>query len=327
MKGVGFSKVGDGHTDVVTFGESMVVLAPQTAGSLDTVTDFHRGMAGAEGNVAVALARLGHRVQWLSRLGDDGFGRFIYKTLRGEGVNVAGVHINPERPTGVYFKEYLPTGRVRVQYYRSGSAAAGLEPKDVNLAHHQARFLFITGITPALSDTCLRTVQQAIQDAHELGMTVVFDPNVRYKLWPSAERAREVLRELAGQAEIVLPGLEEGQLLTGKRDAETLALDLLQNRTQLVVVKLGPSGAYYHTPEQSGHVAGFSVTQVDEVGAGDAFAAGVLSGLIDNLPIPEVVRRACALGAMAVTSSGDYEGLPDRRALLEFMDGRAAPLR
>ncbi|MCL6637930.1 MAG: sugar kinase, partial [Alicyclobacillus sp.] len=116
--------------DVVTFGESMVCLTPLQKGSLETVWTFSKRMAGAESNVAIGLARLGHRVAWVSRLGDDGFGRFIFKTLRGEGVDVSAVRWDAEHPTGVFFKEFSGS-HTGVTYYRHGSAASFLQPDDV----------------------------------------------------------------------------------------------------------------------------------------------------------------------------------------------------
>ncbi|MCL6517587.1 sugar kinase [Alicyclobacillus sp.] len=314
--------------DVITFGETMVNFAPGTAGPIETVHTFEKRIAGSETNVSVGLARLGHRVAWVSRLGDDGFGRFVYKTVRGEGVDVSGVIFDPDAPTGLYFKEYLGGGRTQVHYYRRGSAASRLRPGDVDLDRFpQARFLFASGITPALSESCRQTAERAIESAAGRGMTVVFDPNMRRKLW-SEDEARPILRRLAAASHLVLPGIDEGEILTGSTDAERIAAELLQGRTQAVVVKLGPEGAYYRTVDgQSGYVAGFRVDQVDEIGAGDAFAAGLMSGLLDDLPLPEAVRRACAMGALAVTGIGDYESLPYRRDLEAFMAGVAQATR
>lgn len=314
--------------DVITFGETMVNFAPTAAGPIEMVPAFEKRIAGSETNVSIGLARLGHQVAWVSRLGDDGFGRFIYKTVRGEGVDVSAVIFDPEAPTGLYFKEYLGGGRTQVHYYRRGSAASRLRPEDVDLARFpQARFLFASGITPALSASCRETAERAIEAAAARGVTVVFDPNMRRKLWRE-EEARPVLQRLAAASHLVLPGIDEGEILTGSTDPERIAERLLQGRTHAVVVKLGPEGAYYRTADgESGHVPGFTVQQVDEIGAGDAFAAGLMSGLLDGLSLPEAVRRACAMGALAVTGIGDYESLPYRRDLEAFMAGTARATR
>jgi 2-dehydro-3-deoxygluconokinase len=311
---------------VVTFGETMILMTPTKQGPLDAVWEFQKGMAGAESNVAIALARLGHAVAWISKLGADSFGRFIYKTLRGEGVDVSHVQFDEKRPTGVFFKEFMG-GRTHAYYYRSNSAASQLHPDDIPLMDFsEARYLVVTGITPALSPLNQQTTFQSIEQAHQCGMQVVFDPNIRRKLW-SVEEARPVLNKMASQADIVLPGIEEGSILTRHTHAPEIAQALLDNGAQLVVVKLGPQGAYYHSSTDKGYVSGFQVHLVEEVGAGDAFTAGLLSGLLDHLDVPAAVKRACALGALAVTGTGDYESLPDRHTLDVFLTGLEEPGR
>jgi 2-dehydro-3-deoxygluconokinase len=308
--------------DVITLGETMIALTPTQTGSLEGVSTFDKRMAGAESNVAIGLSRLGHEVAWVSRLGDDGFGRFIYKTLRGEGVDVSMTAFDEQASTGVYFKELDAYGHAKSFYYRSGSAASLLSLDSIKRERIQrATYLFITGITPALSDTCHETVLAAIDIAHETGVTVVFDPNVRLKLWTLAE-AVPVLRAIAEKSEILLPGLDEGRMLTGVETPEQIARVFLESPvTNLVVIKLGQTGAYLATRDTGGYVNGFAVTQVDEIGAGDAFDAGVISGLLDELPVMEAALRGCAMGALAVTAKGDYESLPTRGELNDFIQG------
>jgi 2-dehydro-3-deoxygluconokinase len=305
--------------DIVTFGETMIAMNPMGEGSLEGVTRFEKRMAGSESNVAIGLARLGHQVAWVSRLGQDGFGHFIHRTLEAEAVDVSRVVFDDTRPTGVYFKEHLGHGKTAVYYYRSNSAASRLLPQDVDLtAYPDARYLFVSGITPALNATCREATMRVIEQAHRRGMTVVFDPNIRLKLW-SADEARPVLCEIAKLSDVVLPGLEEGRIMTGLTNETDIAERLLQGRTKLVVIKLGAAGAYYRTPAEARYVTGYPVDQVDEIGAGDAFAAGCVSGLLDGLDVSQAVQRACALGAIAVTSVGDYESLPTRQDLERFM--------
>lgn len=305
--------------DVVTFGETMVSLNPLGEGSLEGVSQFEKRMAGSESNVAIGLARMGHKVAWVSRLGKDGFGEYIVHGIQAEGIDVSQVKWDEDQPTGVYFKEYLGQGKTSVYYYRAYSAASQLCAEDVDLsAFIGARYLFVSGITPALSASCHNTTMKTIERAKQCGMKVVFDPNIRLKLW-SAQTAQPVLNEIARRSDVVLPGLEEGRIMTGLTDEQAIAERLLTGSTNLVVIKLGKAGAYYRTPEDDGYVSGYEVQQVDEIGAGDAFAAGCISGLLDNLDVPSAVQRACALGAMAVTGVGDYESLPLRSDLERFI--------
>ncbi|MFD1674202.1 sugar kinase [Alicyclobacillus fodiniaquatilis] len=312
--------------EVVTFGESMVLFTPDSS-SLEQATNFTKRMAGAEGNVAVALARLGHQVAWISKLGDDGFGRYIVKTLRGEGVDVQHVQFDRDRPTAVFFKERSELYGTNVQYYRNHSAVSQLAVADVPLADFkEIGFLHVTGITPALSDLNRQTVLTILQRAKAQGIRVSFDPNIRFKLW-SQETAIPVLREMAKYASVALPGLEEGELLTGSDKPEAIAAWFLAQGCELVVVKLGSQGAYYQTADTSGYVDGFTVKLVDEVGAGDAFAAGLLSGLLEHVPVADAVRRACALGAIAVCGVGDYESSPTRAELTAFLSGQTTDVK
>ncbi len=138
----------------------------------------------------------------------------------------------------------------------------------------------MTGITPALSESCKETVDEAIKPVRKHEKTIIFDPNIRLKLW-SKEKARQVLMEIAGQVDIVLPGIEEGELLTGSSDFEKIAKVFLNQGAKVVVVKLGSEGAYFATESERAYVSGFQVGEVvDTAGTGDGFAAGFISGLL-----------------------------------------------
>ena len=306
--------------DAVALGEAMLVLTPERGGSLADADGLHWSVAGAETNLSIGLARLGHSVAWVSRLGADPFGRKILKHVRGEGVDVSGVRLDPDHPTGIYFKELSPLGTARVYYYRHGSAASHMEPADIHLDAYDARYLHITGITPALSAGCCNAVMEAIAQARRLRMQVIFDPNLRLKLWP-LETARETVDRIARQTDIVLPGLAEAELLTGLSTPEDIAQHYCDGGAATVVVKLGDEGAYYRSDEDEGYVQAYPVTVVDEIGAGDAFDAGFISGLLDGLTLADSVQRGCMLGALAVTALGDHAALPYRDELDRFAQG------
>ncbi|BCJ87598.1 sugar kinase [Effusibacillus dendaii] len=297
--------------DVVTFGETMVLFNPVSVGPLRYANQFEKTIGGAESNLAIGLTRLGHQVGWISRLGNDEFGLFVHNFIRGEGVDTSQVVFDDQHPTAVFFKERQIGREPNVYYYRKGSAASQMTPADIDPSYlKRAKYLHITGITPALSDSCAKTVEYALQLAAENGVTVVFDPNIRLKLW-TKEKAREVLMKIARQSDIVMPGLEEGEILTGETSPERIAACLLENGSKLAVIKTGERGAYYATKQDADYVAGYPVQQIiDPIGAGDAFAAGVISGLLRGWTYREAVQLGNRVGAYALTVVGDIEGLP-----------------
>jgi 2-dehydro-3-deoxygluconokinase len=307
--------------DVVTIGETMVLFTPESSKLMRYAHTYSRTFGGAETNVAIGLSRLGHQVGWISKVGLDEFGKSMVSFVRGEGVEVSQVGFDQEAPTGVYFKEVRSGDHVQVQYYRKGSAASRLAPSDLNGTYiSKAKYLHVTGITPALSESCYETVIEAISIAKAQGLTVIFDPNLRRKLW-SEEKARKVLLEISSLADIVLPGIDEGQFMFNENDPEKLGQLFLDQGASLVVLKVGAAGAYYFTKESSELVEGYRLSSiVDPVGAGDGFAAGLMSGLLDQLSIKEAVKRANAVGAMVTLVEGDVEGLPDHDELYAFMN-------
>lgn len=299
--------------DVVTIGESMVVFTPTSDGFMRNASQFTKKIGGAESNVAVGLARLGHQAGWISRLGDDEFGKAILSFLKGENVDVSQVTFDQEAPTGIYFKEPRRQNNTRVYYYRKGSAASMLTPQNLDNEYlAKAKYLHITGITPALSESCRETAFEAIKHAKSNGSTIVFDPNLRTKLWDK-ETARETLLNMAAEADIILPGVAEGEFLFGESDPHKLGQLFLNHGASVVVMKMGAEGAYYFTKKESVLISGFPVKQVvDPVGAGDGFAAGFLSGLLDGLELGKAVERANAVGALVTMVNGDVDGLPER---------------
>ncbi|WP_163527027.1 sugar kinase [Halobacillus ihumii] len=307
--------------DVITLGETMVLFTPKNSGLMRYAGDFSSKIAGAESNVAIGLSRLGHKAGWISRLGNDEFGERIQSFIRGEGVDVSQVTFDETAATGLYFKEKLTPSELRLKYYRRDSAASRMSASDLDESYvSRAQFLHVTGITPALSEHCYETVLTAVDYAKRNNVKVVFDPNLRRKLW-SEDRARSVLRELSAQADIVLPGIDEAEFIFGKSNPETLAKSFYDLGPATVILKLGKAGAYLYSNEEKGIVEGFPVGQVvDPVGAGDGFAAGCLSGLIDGIDVKEAVRRGNAVGAMVTMADGDVEGLPERDRLIGFIN-------
>ncbi|WP_245522809.1 sugar kinase [Thermoanaerobacter italicus] len=312
------------YMDVVTFGESMVVFNPDSRGPLRYVHTFSKSLGGAEMNLAIALARLGHSVGWFSRVGDDEFGRFILNSVRAEGVDVSRVIIDKESYTGILFKEWYYTSNPNVYYYRRGSAASKISGDDIDENYiKRAKILHITGITPAISESAAEAVFKAVEIAKRNNVMISFDPNLRLKLW-SIEKAREILLEIAKSANIVMPGLDEAKLLIGKNDCREIADYFLSLGVNLVAIKLGKEGCYLKNKNEEVYVAGYKVEKIeDTVGAGDGFDAGVLSGLLKKLTLRECGELANGVGAMATLVKGDIEGYPYWEQLMEFIGKRS----
>lgn len=306
--------------DVVTFGESMVLFNPDSNGPIRYVQNFNKSIAGAESNVAIALARLGHEVGWFSRLGNDEFGRYIKAVIRGEGVDVSRVITDEEKSTGILFKERFIHSNPNVYYYRKDSAASNLKPADIDIEYiKKAKILHITGITPALSKSCRDTVLKAIDIARENGVKVSFDPNIRLKLW-DIDEATSVLLEIAQKADIIFPGIDEGEILLKMRQPKDIADKFLSLGCSIVAVKLGKDGCYAASSKEAHYIPGYLVERPeDTVGAGDGFAAGFLSGYIKNCELFQCAEYANAIGAMATMVKGDMEGYPIYDQLMQFM--------
>ncbi|MCA0991345.1 sugar kinase [Pseudalkalibacillus hwajinpoensis] len=309
--------------DVVTIGESMVLFTPQSSPRMRYAETYTRKFGGAETNVAIGLARLGHEVGWISKVGNDEFGKALLSFVRGEAIDVRQVKIDASAPTGIYFKEIRNSEDVRVEYYRKGSAASKLEPSDLNESYlSQATYLHISGITPALSNSCYEMINKAITLAKKHDVTVVFDPNLRRKLW-GEERAREVLLDIASKSDIILPGVEEGTFLFGEENPNKLGNLFLNLGAKTVILKAGAEGAYYFSRYESGFVPAFPIASVvDPVGAGDGFAAGFISGLLQHRSLKQAVEKGNAVGALVTQVEGDFEGLPDEDEVQDFINNK-----
>ena len=274
--------------DVVTLGEAMVLLAAAEPGALAQVKQFTKHTAGAETNVAVGLARLGYRVSWVSRLGDDSMGHYLRACFEDEGIDCSEVDMVAGGKTGMMFKTLSVAGSdPMIEYHRKDSAASQLRVDDVDWARFEkASHLHTTGIYPALTPHTFEVTQTAMACMRANGKSVSFDPNLRPALWTSTNAMRASINALAAKADWVFPGLQEGQLLTGKETPADIATFYRAQGAQCVVVKLGDAGAYYDSDAVTGLVPAFPVSQiVDTVGAGDAFAVGVISGLLEKLPL------------------------------------------
>jgi 2-dehydro-3-deoxygluconokinase len=324
---------GQHATEVVTLGECLASFVAADAGPLAEARGFTRHIAGAEANVAVGLARLGHAVAYIGRVGGDGFGTAILRALRGEGVDVRHLTIDDSGRTGVMFRERRVLGAMDVVYHRAGSAGSRLTPEDVVRAVDDGvfegiRWLHLTGITPALSDTASAATTRALEEGRRTGATVSLDVNMRRRLW-SDEQAAPLLRDLASRVDVVFGSTDELALVAGAdldSEPDQLVAAVAATGPRTVVVKLGRDGALGRDGETSLAEPGIAVTDVvDPVGAGDAFCAGFIAGRLDGVDLTTALRMGNACGALAVAASGDQSGLPDRGELARLLAGTGGP--
>jgi len=306
--------------DVVTLGETMVLFVPIETGPLKYIYQFNKHIGGAESNVAIGLSKLGIKSGWISKLGKDGFGDYIESFNRGEGVDVSQVKRDEEHPTGIFFKERVEIGESRIYYYRKGSAASYMNEDDLDENYiSQAKYLHLTGITPGLSESCCRAVYRAIEIAKKHDLKIVFDPNIRLKVWNNKGQMRKTILDIASKSDILLPGLSEAKILLEMSDEIEILNRFLELGPKIVVLKVGEDGAYLGIRDEITHVPGYKVERiVDPIGAGDAFAAGFLAGLIKGYTLIDAVKLANAAGAFALTVKGDVEGLPTWEDLHSF---------
>jgi len=304
--------------DVITFGEAMLLLVADQPGPLEHVERFYKRSAGAETNVAIGLSRLGLRVGWASRIGTDSMGRYLLDFMASQGIDCSHVVSDSEFKTGFQIKGKVTDGSdPPVESYRQGSAASHMGPDDIDVPWLlSARHLHATGVFAAISATSFPAAVKTMDLMRGAGRSVSFDPNLRPGLWASPQRMREGINDLATRADWVLPGLEEGRFLTGQDSPEGIADFYLKCGAQWVVVKLGDKGAYFQGENAQGYVPAVHVERVvDTVGAGDAFAVGVISALLEGLSVEQAVDRGVWIGARAVQVEGDNEGLPTRAEL------------
>jgi 2-dehydro-3-deoxygluconokinase len=317
-------------TEVVTLGECLIAFVATTPGPLAEATTFERFVAGAEANVAVGLARLGHAATYIGRVGSDGFADAIRWRLRGEGVDTTHLTTDQDAPTGLMFRERRGLGPSQVVYVRRGSAGSRIAVADVDRAadagvFRDARWLHVTGITPALSAEARAATERAIVLARDAGLTISLDLNLRRRIW-SDETAAPVLRALAAQVDVVLGSHDELAVVTDRAMMDSpadLARAALALGPATAVVKMAADGALAveRADPAAAHVrpAVPLPVLVDPVGAGDAFCAGYIAANLEGATLADALDVANACGAASAAELGDQTGLPDRDRLAAIL--------
>lgn len=312
-------------SNILLFGEPMALLIADSVGPLEDVQHFTRDMSGAEVNVSIGLSRLGHTVEYLTRLGDDPFGHFIEKRLRNYNIGIENITFDPIYKTGIQLKNRVTDGSdPYAPYYRKGSAASHISSEDINKINlDKIDLVHITGIPPAISKSAREATFTLIERAKENNIKITFDPNLRPSLWEDQETMIEVINKIATNVDLIMPGLNEAKILVGSDDKEEIVSYYKDIGVGIVIIKDGSNGAYYNDSNNLIHVQGFKAKKiVDTVGAGDGFAVGVISGLVEGLSTYECVERGNAIGAIQVENISDNEGLPTREQLFTFISER-----
>lgn len=304
---------------LVALGEPLIQLNAVTPGPLRYVTYFEKHVAGSEANFCIAATMAGARCSLIARVGDDEFGRNIVEYLRGRGVDVSHVKVDPGAPTGIYFvQRHFPVpGRSRLIYYRRGSAGSRVGPDDVDSSLiSSADAVHSTGITLALSDSANRAVHKAFGEAKRR----TFDTNIRPALWPDLAAARRAILDVLNYGvDVLVTDPDDTQILLGVRDPEEAYRKYRELGVQTLVYKLGAEGAYVFWNGGSYFRGALKVAVEDPTGAGDAVAGYFVALYLSGVDPRRALDLAVAASALVVGVRGDNEALPSPREAEELL--------
>ena len=301
--------------DIVSVGEPMAEFTRLPDAHADRCLAGH---GGDTSNCAIAAARQGARVGYVTLLGADPFGESFLDMWRREGVDATHVKRRADAQTGVYFITHGADGHA-FTYYRSGSAASRMGPADIpDAAIAGAKVLHVSGISQAISDSACAAVAHAVAVAEANGVRLSYDPNLRLKLWP-LERARAVINATAARASYVLTNVEEGGALTGRAGADGIANAYLDLGARVVAVKMGANGALVATADARRRIPGHAVEAVDASGAGDVFDGAFLAEVVAGRDPVAAARYANAAAALSTAGYGAVAPIPRRAEVEAFL--------
>ena len=299
---------------VLALGEPMIEFNQTTPGE----PTYLQGFGGDTSNAIIACARQGASTGYLTRLGDDDFGRMLIDLWRREGVDTRGVGIDAEAHTAVYFVTHDDSGH-HFSYLRRGSAAARISPAHLDAGViRAARFLHVSGISQAISASARETAGAAIALAREAGVRVSYDTNLRLKLWP-LDLARETITATIALSDYLLPSLEDLQTVSGLAEPDAILDWCFANGARAVVLKCGSAGCIAATRDGRERIAGHKVNAVDATGAGDCFDGAFLARLAAGDGLVEAARHANAAAALTTTGFGAVAPLPTADAVHRFL--------
>jgi 2-dehydro-3-deoxygluconokinase len=304
--------------DILALGEPMVEFN-QTGDGGGRL--YLQGFGGDTSNAAIAAARQGARVGYLSAVGDDVYGAMLRELWTREGVDHTGVRTDAAAPTAIYFVTHDADGH-HFSFFRKGSAASRMQPADMPADRiAQAKILHLSGISVAISDSARATCFAAMAQARAAGVPVAFDTNLRRKLWP-VEQARTVMLECIAQCDICLPSLDDISAITNLSDPDALVDFCLARGAGIVALKLGADGAVVADAGQRIRLRPHRCTPVDATGAGDTFAGAFLARLVAGDALGDAGRYATVAAALSTQGYGAVDPIPRagavRAALKEY---------
>ncbi|WP_051831510.1 sugar kinase [Streptomyces violens] len=309
--------------EILALGEPLVEFSADSDGALEDAVRFTLGYGGDTSNMAIAASRSGARTGYLTRVGGDAFGALLLDLWTRNGIDISGVIQEPDGDTGLYFITRHAGEGHRFTYRRAGSAAARLTPADVpEEALARARLLHVSGITQAVSSSACDAALHAMRTARAAGTLVSYDPNHRPALWP-LERARATALHSASLADIVLPNLEEGRLLTGEESPEAVAECFARRGPAVVALKMGAEGVLLSERGRLTRIPAHRVRAVDATGAGDTFDGAFAARLLAGDTAGDAARYAVVAAALTTTGHGAVAPIPDRKAVEEARSAAA----
>ena len=304
------------NIDIVCMGEAMVEFTRMNRSKSEAL--YIRGLGGDTSNCAISAARQGVKVAYLSAVGDDQFGKIAIDTWLTEGIDVSQVFVDPNSPTGIYFIDPVPKGR-NFTYYRAGSAASRMSSiSSSQTILSRTAILHLSAITQAISIAPNEPSFEAIDIVKKNGGRISYDTNLRLNLW-GLEEARRVINKTLTQADILLPSLDEAQILTGLDNKEDILNFYLQFEPEILALKCGSEGAIVIFEGRKEYIPALKVNAIDTSGAGDTFAGAFLAQIIQGESPFEAARFAVVASGISVQGYGAMAPIPNRKQVLRAM--------
>jgi 2-dehydro-3-deoxygluconokinase len=301
--------------DLLTFGEPLMEFAEVNR---DGERLYLPGYGGDVSNTAVAAARQGAKTAIFTALGGDSFGQDFLKLWKSEDIDTSSVILRKDGRTGAYFISYGEEGHV-FSYARAGSAASLVTVEELPLTQiASARILHASGISQAISESCTDAVYAAMRHAKANGTVVSYDTNLRLKLWP-LDRARVVIHGASAMADILLPGLDDAQQLTGLERPEDVCAFYLSLGCGVVALTMGKNGTMVATKDRSEVVPPRPVEAIDATGAGDTFDGAFLAEWLVHRDPFKATAYANAAAALSTLGKGAVAPIPKRPQVESFL--------